>query len=113
MFSFYLQRVGLHPRLKRQGGGRRLALGIEGKLIVIIILPVNIHTKANEEFVLQGLMGRPVTDLGVKEVSGGGAHGPASDLDPDMVATGQGGLKAVEHTHTATSAAVQLLVLKH
>lgn len=34
---FSLQRAGLHPGLQRQGGCRRLALGLEGKCTIIII----------------------------------------------------------------------------
>lgn len=32
---FSLQRAGLHPGLQRQGGCRRLALGLKGKCIII------------------------------------------------------------------------------
>lgn len=63
-FSVSLQRVGLHTGLQRQGGCRRLALGTEGKGIIIIIIHTNMHSKTDEEPLLQGFMTRPVMDLG-------------------------------------------------
>lgn len=88
--SFSLQRLGLHPGHQRQGGCRRLALGIEGKVTIILLLHMNMHTMTDQEPLLQGLIGRPVMDL-VSEGSvlaqalGGDKHGPEGDLGPDIV----------------------------